>query len=160
MPKVANAILYMMENSVSHLNDRKVSILLFLIDYEYHTKHNQKVFGDSYLKTKRNPEPVVLAEIFDIIANNDDLEEGDERLYLIEELFEYIDMEIHTKDKFIELKFLDIDEKFDKDAFSKDELKVLKDVVSKHKNSTSRNVANATFAIEAVRQTQIDSIII
>jgi len=32
--KVANFILYMIENKVSYINDKKLSILLFLIDYK------------------------------------------------------------------------------------------------------------------------------
>lgn len=76
--KIANAILYMLENEVKHLNDKKVAILLFLMDFTHQKKTDEKIFNEEYLKDKRNPQPVVLSEIFDIIANSEDLDENDE----------------------------------------------------------------------------------
>ena len=81
--KIAHTIIYMLDNEVKHLNDKKLSILLFLIDYNHLTNCEDKIFGDEYIKTNRNPEPKILGDIFNIIANDVDLEEGDERLYLI-----------------------------------------------------------------------------
>jgi hypothetical protein len=78
--KIANVILYMLENKVSHLNDKKLSILLFLMDYKHMEIYENKIFGEIYIKDNRSPEPQVLAELFDIIANSEDLEEDDERL--------------------------------------------------------------------------------
>ncbi|AXH12054.1 Panacea domain-containing protein [Halarcobacter bivalviorum] len=158
--KIANAILLMLENDVKHLSDRKVAILLFLCDYLYQEKTGEKIFNETYIKNKRNPEPVVLSEIFDIIANGVDLDEEDERLYIIQELLDYLDIEILTKDSFIELNFLKMEEEFDKSFFSKDELKILKEVIEKYKEDTPRKVANATFKIEKVRDTNLDEIII
>jgi hypothetical protein len=143
----------MLEQKVQHLSDRKLSILLFLIDYAYYEKTNKTIFGESYIKGVRNPEPIALSEIFDIIANDEDLAEDDERLYLIQELFEYIDMSIESKESYIEIKFLDIGVKFDSDIFEPDEYKTLEEIVQKYKNDTPRNVANATFGIDKVRQT-------
>lgn len=158
--KISNAILYMLEQDVKHLNDRKLSILLFLIDFEYFKNHGEKIFGEKYLKQKRNPEPVILSDIFDIIANEEDLDEEDERLYFITDMLDFLDIEILTNDKFIELKFLKMEEDFDSSMFNKKEMQTIKEVVQKYKNDTSRTIANACFNIDEVRETKIGEIIL
>ncbi len=158
--KVANAILYMLHKEVDHLNDKKLSILLFLIDYNHLKFCESKIFGDEYIKSSRHPEPAILSDIFDIIANSEDLDEEDERLFLIQELLDYIDIEVITKEKFIELKFIQMEEEFDETLFSKDELKTIQKVVNEYKDSTARNIANACFKIDEVRNTNKDEVII
>lgn len=160
MTKVANVILYLLDEKVSQLTDRKVSIFLFLMDYNHFKATGEKMFGEEYIKDKRNPEPKVLSEIFDIIANGEDLDEEDERLFLIQELLDYLDIEILTKEKFIELKFIKMEEKFDDNLFNKEEMKTIKKVVDKYKKETPRKVANACFQIEEVRKTKLGEIII
>lgn len=151
MTKVANVILYMLHKQVKHLNDKKVSILLFLMDYNHQKFCGEKIFGDEYIKSARNPEPVILSEIFDIIANQEDVEESDERLFLIQELLDYLDIEIETKENYIELNFLQMEEEFDESLFSKDEMKTIHKIVHEFSDSTPRNIANACFKLEEVR---------
>lgn len=158
--KIANTILYMLDEEVLHLNDRKLSILLFLIDYENLEKNGKKIFNEKYIKQNRNPEPKILSEIFGIIANGEDLDEEDERLYLITDMLDFLDIEILTNENFIELKFLKMEEDFDASMYKKEEFETIKEVVKKYKNETSRKVANACFKIDKVRETQIGEIII
>ncbi len=158
--KIANVILYMLEKDVKHLNDRKVAILLFLMDFENQKKTGEKIFNEEYIKDKRNPEPVVIGEIFEIIANSEDLDEEDERLYIIQELLDYLDIEVLTKDKFIELKFIKMEEEFDKSLFSRKELNSIEAIIEKYGEDTARKVANATFKIQKVRDTALNEIII
>ncbi len=158
--KIANVILYMLDENVLHLNDRKLSILLFLMDFNHLENCGEKIFGEEYIKDKRNPEPKIVAELFDIIANQEDLNEEDERLFLIQELLDYIDIEVITKDKFIELQFIKMDEEFDESLFEKEELKTIKKVITKYKEETARKIANACFQIEKVRETAIEDLII
>lgn len=158
--KIANAILYMLHKEVSHLNDKKLSILLFLIDYNHQKFCGNKIFGDEYIKSARHPEPIILSEIFDIIANAEDLDEEDERLFLIQELLDYLDIEVITKEKFIELKFIQMEEEFDETLFTKDELKTIQKIINEYKDSTPRNIANACFKIDEVRNTAKDEVIV
>ena len=158
--KVANVILYMLDEKVLHLNDRKLSILLFLMDFNHQENCVDKIFGDEYIKDKRNPEPSVISEIFDIIANQEDLDEEDERLFLIQELLDYVDIEILTKEKFIELEFIKMEEDFNEELFSKEEMKTIKKIVEKYKKETPRKIANACFQIDKVRKTTLNEIII
>ncbi len=158
--KVANVILYMLENKVLHLNDKKLAALLFLMEYNHLRTYNEKIFGEEYIKSSRSPEPTTLSDIFDIIANSEDLEEDDERLYLIQELLDHLDIEVLKKSNYIELQFLKMEEDFDKSLFSKKEMKTIDSIIQSHKNDTPRKVANATFKNEKVRNTKLDELII
>ena len=160
MTKVSNVILYMLHKEVKHLNDKKASIMLFLMDYNHKKFCGEKIFNDEYIKSARNPEPVVLSELFDIIANSEDLEEDDARIFLIQELLDYLDIESIANDKFIELKFIKMEEEYDETLFSKDELKTIHKIVSQYKDTSARNLANDCFKIEEVRATPKGEIII
>ena len=86
MTKVANVILYMLHKQVKHLNDKKVAIMLFLMDYNHLKYCEKKIFNDEYIKGTRHPEPVIVSELFDIVENEEDLEEDDEIIFLMQEL--------------------------------------------------------------------------
>ena len=158
--KIAHTILYLLDKDVKHLNDKKLSIMLFLMEYNHLVNCGDKIFGDDYTKEKRNPEPKILGDIFSIIANDENLEDDDERLYLITELLEYLDIEILDKKDFMELKFIKMEEEFDESFFDKEELKTINKIITKYKNESVRNIANATFKIDKVRETAKDEVII
>ena len=160
MTKIANVILYMLHKQIKHLNDKKLSIMLFLMDFNHQKHCGEKIFKEEYIKSARHPEPIVLSEIFDIIANNEDLEEEDERLFLIQELLDYLDIEVVEKKKFIELSFIKMEEEFDETLFNKDEMKTIQKVINEHLESTPRTIANATFKIDEVRNAKLNEIII
>ena len=160
MTKVANVILYMLHKQVKHLSDKKVAIMLFLIDYNHLKFCGQKIFNDTYIKGSRHPEPVIVSELFDIVANEEDLDEEDERIFLMQELLDYLDIEVIEKEKFIELNFIKMEEEFDESLFSKDELKSINKVVTQYKDSSSRNIANDCFKIDEVRATPKGEVII
>ena len=138
----------------------KVSIMLFLMDYNHQKYCGQKLFNETYIKGSRHPEPIVLSELFDIVANEEDLEEEDERIYLMQELLDYLDIEVIKKEKFIELNFIKMEEEFDESIFSKDELKTVYKIVSQYQDSSARNIANDCFKIDEVRNTPKGEIII
>mgnify|MGYP003516060544 FL=1 len=160
MTKVANVILYMLHKKVKHLNDKKVAILLFLIDYNHQKFCGQKIFNEDYVKGSRHPEPVIISELFDIVANEEDLEEEDERIYLMQELLDYLDIEVVEKEKFIELNFIKMEEEFDESIFSKDEMKTIHKIISDYSDVSPRNIANDCFKIDIVRTTPKGGIII
>ena len=160
MTKVANVILYMLHKQVKQLNDKKVSIMLFLMDYNHQKFCDQKIFNDTYIKGARHPEPLIISELFDIVANEEDLEEDDERIFLMQELLDYLDIEVVEKEKFIELNFIKMEEEFDESIFSKDELKTINKIVTEYKDTSSRNIANDCFKIDEVRATAKGEVII
>ena len=158
--KIANVILYMLHKKVEHLNDKKVSIMLFLMDYNHVKFCEKKIFNEEYIKNSRNPEPVLLGELFEVIANNEDLDEEDERLYFIQELLDYLDIELVERKKFVELKFVKMEEDFDDTLFDEDEMKTIHKIVSEYKESSPRNIANACFQIDDLRKIENGAIII
>jgi len=158
--KIANFILYMIENNVSNINDKKLSILLFLIDFQSLEESGVKIFNEKYIKTPRNPEPKVLTELCNIIANQEELEEEDERLYMIQELLDFVDIEIINKQNFIELQFVKYEEEFDKAIFTKKEFLIIDSILKKYKDTSIRNIANACFKIDKVRTTPKGEVII
>jgi hypothetical protein len=145
---------------VKHLNDKKVAIMLFLIDYNHLKYCGKKIFNDEYIKGTRHPEPVIISELFDIVANEEDLDEDDERIFLMQELLDYLDIEVIEKEKFIELNFIKMEEEFDESIFSKDELKTINKIVMDYKDTSSRNIANDCFKIDEVRNTPKGEVII
>ncbi len=158
--KIANAIIYLLDKKVAHLNDKKLSIMLFLMDYNHQENCGEKIFNEEYVKTNRNPKPRILGEVFDIIANNEDLDEDDERLFVIQELLDYIDIEIIDKEKFVELQFIKMEEGFDEELFNVDEFKTMNKIIKLYGDMTPRNIANECFKIDTVRETANDEVII
>lgn len=158
--KVANTIIYLLDKKVPHLNDKKLIIMLFLMDYNHLEHCNETIFAEEYIKTNRYPEARILSEVFTIISNGEDLDEEDERLFVIQEMLDYIDIEIEDKEKFVELSFIKMEENFDDELFNPDELKTLNRVINAYGDMTPRNIANACFKIDKVRETEIGSVII
>ncbi|WP_331774487.1 type II toxin-antitoxin system antitoxin SocA domain-containing protein [Sulfurospirillum sp. 1612] len=158
--KIAHVILYLLDEEVQYLNDKKLSILLFLMDYNHMTHCGEKIFGETYIKAARQPEPVVLAELFDIIANEEDLDEEDPRLFLIQELLNFLDIELIAKRNHIALEFIKMEESFDASLFSKEELKTIQKVTTKYHDISPRNIANECFKIEKVRESALTEVII
>lgn len=158
--KIANTIIYLIDKKVPQLNDKKLAVMLFLMDYNHLENCGQKMFDEEYLKNNRQPEPKILNEVFEIIANGEDLDEDDERLFVIQELLDYIDIETIQKEKFVELQFIKMEESFDEELFDLDELKTINRMIKLYGDMTPRNIANACFKIDKVRDTAVGEIII
>lgn len=150
----------MLHKKVKHITDKKVCIMLFLMDYNHKKFCDKKIFGDEYIKTKRYPEPLTLGEIFHIISNQDDLDEEDPRLFIIQEILDFVDIEIVEKEKYTELEFLSIDEEFDDTLFDEDEMKTITKIVNDYKDVSARKIANDTFKIDLVREKENGEVII
>ncbi len=159
--KVANLILYMLHKKVKNLNDKKLILMMFFMDYNHQNFCGSKIFFDTYIKQKRNPEGLILSDLFDVIANEEELEEDDLRTFLIDELCEFIDIDINKKETFVELKFTaNENEEFDEELFSKDEMKTIQKIINTYSETSVRNLANETFNLDIVRNTKVDEIII
>jgi hypothetical protein len=78
----------------------------------------------------------------------------------MQELLDYLDIEVVEKEKFIELNFIKMEEEYDESIFSKDELKTIYKIVSQYQDISSRNIANDCFKIDEVRNTAKGEIII
>lgn len=160
MTKVANIILYMLHKQVTSVNDKKVLIMLFLMEHNHLNFCNKKIINEVFIKEARQPRAVVLSELFEIILSEDDLEEDDERVYFIQELMDFLELDIVEKSSHKELHFSKYEEDFDESLFTADEMKTIHKVVNDFKNTSPRNIANDCFNIELVRKTPIGEIIL
>ncbi|WP_419764628.1 MAG: type II toxin-antitoxin system antitoxin SocA domain-containing protein [Arcobacter sp.] len=160
MTKVANVILYMLHKQVKLLNDKKLSILLFLMDYNHLKYCGKKIFGDEYIKGARSPEPKLLSELFDVIISEEILEDDDERVFFIQEILDNVDIDIVERENFTEIKFVEIGIEYDEDLFDEDELKTINKLVNQYKEATPRVIANDTFKIDEYRAKEKGEVII
>lgn len=160
MTKVANIILYMLHKQVKSLDNRKVELMLFFIELNHLDFCNKKITNETFIKDKRAPKALVLSELFEIILSEDDLDEEDDRVYFIQELMDFLEIEIVDKPTYKELHFSKYEEDFDESLFTADEMKTIHKVVSLYKDTSSRNLANESFSIEKVRLCENGEVII
>ncbi|MFV7790515.1 DUF4065 domain-containing protein [Aliarcobacter lanthieri] len=160
MTKVANIILYMLHKQTKTLNNKKIELMLFFMENNHLSFCNEKIINEIFIKDKRGVKAVVLSELFEIIINEDILDEEDDRVYFIQELMDFLDIEIVEKENFKELKFAKLDEDFDEGIFSKDELRTIHKIVTLYKDTSVRNLSNECFSIDKVRLTENQEVIL
>ena len=158
--KIANIILYMLHKQVKSLNNKKIELMLFFMEFNHLKFCEKKIVNEIFIKEKRGVKASTLGELFDLILDEVILDEDDERVYFIQELMDFLEIDIVEKDSFKELKFKKLDEDFNEDIFSKDELKTVHKVVTLYKDFSVRNLANECFSIDLVRKTADGEIVI
>ncbi|RXJ79126.1 DUF4065 domain-containing protein [Aliarcobacter skirrowii] len=160
MTKVANIILYMLHKQVKGLNNKKVELMLFFMEKNHLDFFNQKIVNEEFIKDKRGVKAKNLSEIFELIIDEVDLDEDDERVYFIQELLDFLEIDIVEKNGYKELNFSKFEEDFSEELFLKDEFKTIHKVVSLYKDTTVRNLANESFSIDKVRSAELGDLIL
>ena len=158
--KVANAIIYMLDSESRFLNHRKIALMIFLVDFYHLEQYGVKVFGDDYVKDPREPKSVMLDNLFQVIIEDDEIDETDDSYFLIGELMEYLDIDVIHRGRYKELKFFKRYESFNDEMFSETEFEILEYIIKKYKNETSRKTANSIFRIDDFRAVDNGDIII
>ena len=147
MTKIANIILYMLHKQVKALNHKKIELLIFFIE--------------TFIKTSRGVKAEVLDELFTLILDEVEFEdEEDDRVFFIQELMDFLEIEIVEKERFKELKFAKLDEDFDETIFTSDELKSIHKVINLYKDTSVRNLSNECFSLEKVRKSENGTIVL
>lgn len=160
MTKVANIILYMLHKQVKALNHKKIELMLFFMEYNHLNFCGKKIINETYIKTSRGVKPLVLDELFNLIIDDVEFEdEEDDRVFFIQELMDFLEIDIVEKATFKELKFAKLDEDFEESIFTSDELKTIHKIVTLYKDTSVRNLSNECFAIDSVRNAQTDEVI-
>lgn len=161
MTKIANIILYMLHKQVKALNHKKIELLVFFIELNHINFFGTKILGETFIKTPRGVKAEVLDELFTLILDDVEFEdEEDDRVFFIQELMDFLEIEIVERERFKELKFSKIDEDFDETIFTKDELKSIHKVVNLYKDTSVRNLSNECFSLEIVRTSENEKIIL
>jgi hypothetical protein len=160
MTKVANIILYMLHKQVKALNHKKIELMLFFIEKNHLDFCGKKIINETFIKTSRGVKPLILDELFNIIIDEIDFEdEEDDRVFFIQELMDFLEIDIVEKENYKELKFYKLDEEFDESIFTKDEITTIHKIVTLYKDTSVRNLANECFSMQKVRDTINDEVI-
>jgi hypothetical protein len=160
MTKVANIILYMLHKQVKALNHKKIELMLFFIEKNHLDFCGKKIINETFIKTSRGIKPLILDELFNIIIDEIDFEdEEDDRVFFIQELMDFLEIDIVEKENYKELKFYKLDEEFDESIFTKDEITTIHKIVTLYKDTSVRNLANECFSMQKVRDTINDEVI-
>ena len=160
MTKVANIILYMLHKQVKALNHKKIVLMLFFIEKNHLDFCGKKIINETFIKTSRGVKPLILDELFNIIIDEIDFEdEEDDRVFFIQELMDFLEIDIVEKENYKELKFYKLDEEFDESIFTKDEITTIHKIVTLYKDTSVRNLANECFSMQKVRDTINDEVI-
>ncbi|WP_419233583.1 type II toxin-antitoxin system antitoxin SocA domain-containing protein [Aliarcobacter cryaerophilus] len=161
MTKIANIILYMLHKQVKALNHKKIELLIFFIELNHLNFCGKKILGETFIKTSRGVKAEVLDEIFTLILDEVEFEdEEDDRVFFIQELMDFLEIEIVEKERFKELKFAKLDEDFDETIFTSDELKSIHKVINLYKDTSVRNLSNECFSLEKVRKSENGAIVL
>ncbi len=161
MTKVANIILYMLHKQVKALNHKKIELMLFFMELNHLKFCGKKITNETFIKTQRGVKALVLDELFSIILEEIEFEdEDDDRVFFIQELMDFLEIDIVDKSTFKELKFYKLEEEFDESLFSKDEITTIHKIVSLYKDTSVRNLANECFILDKVRNNKNDKIIL
>ena len=128
------------------------------------TKENLEMLNTAMFQSLRNamntgvPEQIAKAEDD---ANQKEFEdEDDDRVFFIQELMDFLEIEIVEKERFKELKFSKLDEDFDETIFTSDELKSIHKVINLYKDTSVRNLSNECFSLEKVRKSENGTIVL
>lgn len=160
MTKVANIILYMLHKQVKALNHKKIELMLFFIEKNHLDFCGKKIINETFIKTSRGVKPLILDELFNIIIDEIDFEdEEDDRVFFIQELMDFLELDIVEKENYKELKFYKLDEEFDESIFTKDEITTIHKIVTLYKDTSVRNLSNECFSMQKVRDTINDEVI-
>ncbi len=160
MTKVANIILYMLHKQVKALNHKKIELMLFFIEKNHLDFCGKKIINETFIKTSRGIKPLILDELFNIIIDEIDFEdEEDDRVFFIQELMDFLEIDIVEKENYKELKFYKLDEEFDESIFTKDEITTIHKIVTLYKDTSVRNLSNECFSMQKVRDTINDEVI-
>ena len=117
--------------------------------------------GETFIKTSRGVKAEVLDELFTLILDEVEFEdEEDDRVFFIQELMDFLEIEIVEKERFKELKFSKLDEDFDETIFTSDELKSIHKVINLYKDTSVRNLSNECFSLEKVRKSENGKIVL
>ncbi|HJE03758.1 hypothetical protein AAX26_01568 [Aliarcobacter thereius] len=160
--KLANIILYLIHKQVKSLNHKKLELLLFFIEKNHIDFCGKKIINETFIKTPRGVKALVLDDLFSIILEekvfNED--EEDDRIFFIQELMDFLDIEIVEKESYKELLFYKLEEDFDESLFSQSEMRTITKVLNEYKDISVRNLANESFSLEIVRKTDKDEVVL
>lgn len=149
--KIANAIIYWIDNNVEHMGKVKLMKLMFYAD-KYHLENfGRSIFGHQYSKLPRGPVPELTRSVLEFVINKNS---DEDHVGLVEEFTKYIDVEPAKRFGYSSVKFFGKQE-FSERIFSKSEIQALKFVVDSFKHLNGEEISEISHQTKAWKDTEM-----
>lgn len=152
--KVANAIVYFSEYNVQHVGKTKLMKLMYFADKMHLQNYGKTIFCDDYYKLQRGP---VASLTLNIINNINEDDNEDFKSYT-DEFLDVLNIDI-KKDNGEKITNFRPKSSFQKELFSKSELKILKSISEKYRLYTKEQISEESHHLTEYINTELNSII-
>lgn len=150
--KIANAIIYFIDNNVHSLGSTKLMKLCFYADKYHLEEYGKPIFNHSYTKLPRGPVPTWLYSIvITSISGNYDYDFQEE----VNVFNEYIGIEEVSYNKYIQVIFTKKQE-FNNKFFSKTQLKILNKVIEEFRTITAAEISELSHTTNAWKNVEMN----
>jgi uncharacterized phage-associated protein len=146
--KVANAIILALDLGVKNLGKTKLMKLLFFADKEHLKQYGRPIFFDTYFKKERGPVP---SNTYSVISSVNDAEKEDFKEE-VKELLKWL--EVEEEDIGFENPMTVFRKKrdFTPELFSRSEIKVLKEVFARFKDTKADEISHLSHELPEYRE--------
>lgn len=150
--KIANAIIYFIDNNVHSLGSTKLMKLCFYTDKYHLEEYGKPIFNHSYTKLPRGPVPTWLYSIVRTsISGNYDYDFQEE----VNVFNEYIGIEEVSYNKYTQVIFTKKQE-FNNKFFSKTQLKILNKVIEEFRTITAAEISELSHTTNAWKNVEMN----
>lgn len=150
--KIANAIIYFIDNNVQSLGSTKLMKLCFYADKYHLEEYGKPIFNHSYTKLPRGPVPTWLYSIVRTsISGNYDYDFQEE----VNVFNEYIGIQEVSYNKYPQVIFTKKQE-FNNKFFSKTQLKILDRVIEEFRTITATEISELSHTTNAWKNVEMN----
>lgn len=150
--KIANAIIYFIDNDVQSLGSTKLMKLCFYADKYHLEEYGKPIFNHSYTKLPRGPVPTWLYSIVRTsISGNYDYDFQEE----VNVFNEYIGIQEVSYNKYTQVIFTKKQE-FNNKFFSKTQIKILDKVIEKFRIITAAEISELSHTTNAWKNVEMN----
>lgn len=150
--KIANAIIYFIDNDVQSLGSTKLMKLCFYADKYHLEEYGKAIFNHSYTKLPRGPVPTWLYSIVRTsISGNYDYDFQEE----VNVFNEYIGTKESSYNKYTQVIFAK-KQQFNNKFFSKTQLKILDKVIEEFRTITAAEISELSHKTNAWKNVEMN----
>jgi len=148
--KIANTIIYFIDNNVKSLGITKLMKLFFYADKYHLEKYGKPIFNHTYTKLPRGPVPTWLYSIIrTAISGASDFDFQSE----VEVFNKYIGVQEKNDGEFTRIEFIK-KQQFDQKFFSKSQINILNQIINEFKNITATDISEKSHNTKAWRSVE------
>ena len=150
--KIANTIIYFIDNNVENLGITKLMKLFFYADKYHLEEYGKPIFNHTYTKLPRGPVPTWLYSIIrTAISGVSDIDFKSE----VEIFNRYIGVKEKSNGEYSKVDFTK-NEQFDKNFFSKSQIKILDKVINEFKKITAKEISEKSHDTKAWQSVELN----